>query len=145
MPGFRAFLFCHIAVLFTLRNGEREMIGEWLNENTITGIASHRVSKDRFRLQMQCPETAFPVLPVPLRDQVQSQQHQYANKRETRILIALTIICSPKRTMVIIPRSGSATESHAAVVSYPAGGHEAFNCIGDCHAINQQNRVIAKK
>ena len=83
---------------------KEEMIGEWLNENTITGIASHRVI-----------HRPFPVADAVSRDSVSSAAPFHCGIRyrassistptngNTRILIALTIICSPKRTMVIIP------------------------------------------
>ena len=83
---------------------KEEMIGEWLKENTITGIASHRVSS-----------RPLPVADALLRDRVSSAAPFHCGIRysastiraatngNTSTLIALTIICSPKRTMVIIP------------------------------------------
>ena len=87
-----------------LATAKEEMIGEWLKENTITGIASHRVI-----------HRPLPVAVALLRERVSSAAPFHCGIRyrariisattngNTSTLIALTIICSPKRTIVIMP------------------------------------------
>ena len=87
-----------------LATAKEEMIGEWLKEKTITGIASHRVIS-----------RPLPVTEAPLRERVSSAAPFHCGIRysantiraitngNTSTLIAFTIICSPKRTIVIMP------------------------------------------
>ncbi|MNC08594.1 hypothetical protein D3C75_561900 [compost metagenome] len=83
-----------------------EMIGEWLKENTITGIASHSVihkplpvAGDAAALNDRVSNAAL--LHSGIR--YNARAIKAATNGNTRMLIALTIICSPKRTMVIRP------------------------------------------
>lgn len=83
---------------------------------------------------------------VPLRDQVQSQQHQYANKREYQNTHRfndhlLTEANDGHHTHDQDQRQNRTRRwRHTQLVR-----HEAFNGIGDCHAINQQDRVDSEE
>lgn len=88
----------------------------------------------------------FQCCAVPLRDQVQSQQHQYANKREYQNTHRfndhlLTEANDGHHTHDQDQRQNRTWRwRHTQLVR-----HEAFNCIGDCHAINQQDRVDSEE
>ena len=83
---------------------KEEIIGEWLKEKTITGIASHSVIHsplpDALALLKERVSSAL-VLHCGIR--YSASIISATTNGNTRILIALTIICSPKRTMVIMP------------------------------------------
>ena len=143
----RAFLFCHIAVLFTLRNGERRddrrvVEREHHYRNCQPQGHPQTVSGCRCSVQRQ----RFQCCAVPLRDQVQSQQHQYANKREYQNTHRfndhlLTEANDGHHTHDQDQRQNRTRRwRHTQLVR-----HEAFNCIGDCHAINQQDRVDSEE
>ena len=79
-----------------------EMIGEWLNENTITGIASHRVLKNSGR-GMPSPAEAKNA-PFQLGIRLTASNSRAATNGYTSTLMALTITPWPQRTMAIRPR-----------------------------------------
>ena len=87
-----------------LATAKEEIIGEWLKEKTMTGMASHRVI-----------HRPFPVAEALLSDSVSSTAPFHCGIKysantinantngNTSTLMALTIIFSPKRTIPIMP------------------------------------------
>src|SRR5471032_548771 len=79
-----------------------EMIGEWLNENTITGIASHKVLKKAGSGMPSLAEAKK--APFQLGIRLTASNSRAATNGYTNTLMALTITPWPQRTMAIRPR-----------------------------------------
>ncbi len=141
--------FCSAISPYSSRfaTAKEEMIGEWLNENTITGIASHRVIHRPFPVaDAVSRDSVSSAAPFHCGIRVQSQQHQYANKREYQNTHRfndhlLTEANDGHHTHDQDQRQNRTRRwRHTQLVR-----HEAFNGIGDCHAINQQDRVDSEE
>ncbi|CRM86391.1 hypothetical protein [Pseudomonas sp. 22 E 5] len=78
------------------------MIGEWLKENTITGIASHSVLKNIGNGMPSLAEAKN--APFQLGIRLTASNSKAATKGYTSTLMALTITPWPQRTMAIRPR-----------------------------------------
>src|SRR5471030_2198413 len=86
-----------------LATANEEIIGEWLNENTITGIANHNVVIKL--LPVPPPWMAVSkIAVVQLGIKYNPNNINAATNGNTRMLIALTIMVLPRRTIVINPR-----------------------------------------
>ncbi|MNT50513.1 hypothetical protein D3C72_1874370 [compost metagenome] len=81
------------------------MIGEWLKENTMTGIASHRVMISPWPIPVPAPdrETLSKMAVDQLGIRYRASSISTPTNGNTRMLMVFTIACSPKRTMVIRP------------------------------------------
>src|SRR5476651_365642 len=79
-----------------------EMIGEWLKENTITGIASHKVLKNAGSGMPSLAEAKK--APFQLGIRLTANSSRAATNGYTSTLMALTITPWPQRTMAIRPR-----------------------------------------
>ncbi len=107
------------------------MIGEWF-ENTITGIASHRVM-----LVADATATAFAGSGT---EPATGQQTGIQNTHRFNDHL-LTEANDGHHTHDQDQRQNRTRRwCHTQLVR-----HEAFNCIGDCHAINQQDRVDSEE
>ena len=78
------------------------MIGEWLNENTITGIASHSVLSNADGAGTSLAVLRMP--PVQCGTRYTARNSKATINGYTIRLMALTITCSPQRTTASRPR-----------------------------------------
>ncbi|MNY64232.1 hypothetical protein D3C86_2013090 [compost metagenome] len=78
------------------------MIGEWLNENTITGIASHRVCSNADGSGSVVAVVRMPPFQCGIRNTARNSSATMNGY--TIRLMALTISCSPQRTTASRPR-----------------------------------------